>query len=118
MLSAYTRLGTAKLALANTKQDFGLLHIEREVGMSQVVELASEAEGFAEHGGLPPVAGGASRQITANGVTQNLELDPLAASVHQPVLADAKTIPVSRRASAPGLRCDRPGADALRLANK
>ncbi len=46
--------------------------------MSQVVELASEAEGFAEHSGLPPAAGGASRHITASGVTQNLELDPLA----------------------------------------
>lgn len=31
--------------------------------MSQVVELASEAEGFAEHGGLPPAAGGASRHV-------------------------------------------------------
>ena len=57
--------------------------------MSQVVELASEAEGFAEHGGLPPAAGGASRHITASAMTQNLELDPLAAGVHQPVLADA-----------------------------
>ena len=40
-----------------------LPHIKREVGMSQVVELASDSEGFAEHGRLPPAAGGVSRRV-------------------------------------------------------
>ena len=50
--------------------------------MSQVVELASEAEGLAEHGGLPLAAGGASRHVTASGVTQKMELDRLDVSAH------------------------------------
>lgn len=41
--------------------------------MAQVVELASEAEGFAEHGGgLPPAAGAASRHIAVSGLIQRL----------------------------------------------
>ena len=44
-----------------------LLHIEREVGMPQVVELVSESEGFSlEHGGLQPAGGFADGRVTAS----------------------------------------------------
>ena len=44
-----------------------LLHLEREVGMPQVVELASESEGFSlEHGGLQPAGGFADGRVTAS----------------------------------------------------
>ena len=44
-----------------------LPHIQREVGMPQVVELASESEGFSlEHGGLQLAGGFADGRVTAN----------------------------------------------------
>ena len=43
------------------------LHIQREVGMPQVVELASESEGFSlKHGGLKPAGGFADGRVTAS----------------------------------------------------
>ena len=47
-----------------------LLHLQREVGMPQVVELASESERFAEHGGLQPASGFADRRVAESNSPQ------------------------------------------------
>ena len=49
-----------------------LLHIQREVGMPQVIELASESERFAEHGRLQPASGFADGRVAARRMPQDL----------------------------------------------
>ena len=48
----------------STSLKSNLFHIQREIGMPQVVELASESEDFSlEHGGLQPAGGFADGRV-------------------------------------------------------